>query len=125
MFLIEEVAVPATVAQSAGLVNAWRFPNVPPSAPHQFVRHRQTSRLKTSRHRLTEHEIRMSWRLRACGGSGLGTDRQVGTFRVWLAANVCASMAVTVRLDFPPGWSLGRRLPIHPSSQASASASLA
>jgi hypothetical protein len=41
-------------------------------------------------------------------GSGLDTDRRVSTFRVWLAANVCASMAGDVRLDFPPGWSLGR-----------------
>ena len=57
-------------------------------------------------------------------GTGLGTDRQVGTFRVWLAASVCASMAATVRLDFPPGWFLGRRVPIHPFS-GSASASLA
>ena len=57
-------------------------------------------------------------------GSGLGTDRQVGTFRVWLAANVCGSMAATLRLDFLPVGLLGDACLSTPS-QASASASLA
>jgi hypothetical protein len=109
MFSIEEVAIPATVVRSAGLVNARcfpTFPSAPSIRPPPII-----SRLKTSPPPTDEHEARISWRLRPRADQDWGTDRQVGTFRVWLAANVCASIQATVQLDFPLGSSLGRRLP--------------
>ena len=45
----------------------------------------------------------------------------VGTFRVWLAVNTCASLRVTFRLSLPVG-SFGRRQPCSPVRQRSARA---